>query len=1349
MVSAKLSKHCFHSIWPIIYHPIKIPIIMKTSPHHIYLMDMPLGIRRLSLFGGLFITLILGFSTSKINAQGFNWLWLTWAWPGGQLLNSSESLVIDPSGNFYATGYSASSADNGFAFVSKFNGAGVPIWDKFLGGPITHGNSISIDDAGNVYSAGTFEGSGDFDPGSDTFELTSAGSTDIYISKLTSSGDFVWAKRIGGELADGNFRSCLAINPDNGDLYLTGYFKGTADFDPGSGTYPLTSDGGDDIFIASIDASGNLRWAGRIGDSGSDIGKSIAFDNNGDVVTTGKFTGTVDFNPGSGSFPLNGGGTYISKLDGDGGFVFAKQIGNGTGNAIAVDASNNIYTAGSFTGSPDFDPGPGEYPLMANGTNFFISKLDDAGNFVWARKMGDLGYAEVNSIAVESSGNVFTTGRLGALSDFDPGPGVWSLGGNYNAEVFISKLDASGNFVYAESAAGADNDFDDAGNYIAVDNAGTAIITGYYDWEFVIGPFQAYNDGWWYGTTEYFAKFGTEGPAPLGVSITSFTNVLCFGQSTGSATAETSGGYPPYTYDWSNDESTAEINDLPAGTYTVTVTDNYGFSAIAQVVITEPPLLEFETPDINDVSCNGGSDGSIEAEVSGGVSPYSYTWSNGESVPSISNLSAGTYTITITDNNGCTQFASYQVEQPDQLEISLVNLDNETCVGSNDGEITISITGGTNPFNAVWSTGNTGMTNTGLDPGVYSVTITDNNACTQTAEYTILPGIPVEINLVLIHDVSCAGGTDGSVSVTGSSGIPPYEYLWSNGETGSSIDTLSSGLYSVTTSDSYGCFSTAEYEVNEPPAMTAQITQTSQNQCAGDSTAGLSAMASGGTAPLAALWSNGITGFENVNLGAGIYSVTITDANACISLLSDTISEPLPIDVNAIGTNETGSGANDGTAMSNPTGGVPPFNFLWNTGDTLSALSGLSPGTYTVTITDASDCTAEGTALVNAFGCALDIMPGADLNICEDDTIAIQPTAMGGSGPLSYLWSDGSTGESLFVHQGGEYCVTISDEANCQDLDCVMISEIVIPPLTCPATDESAPGSNDGAIQCDSLPGIISYMWSNGATNPSIDSLSSGQYCVTVTEQNGCMATQCFYVQPGNCQMAVNVFLTDIKCYGDTTGAILLITDNGTAPITYNWSNGGTTNEIKNLSAGNYAVTVSDASGCVELYSFTITQPLPLTFVIDSLVPVDESGSGLLWISVSGGYPPYTYQWTDAFGVIYTTEDLNNLAHYGLYSLMLLDAKGCVLHYVDMSVAVKPSPSFESIEVYPVPAKDVLIIDTEKLISEVWISGVDGRVYKHFIRPESNQLDVADLGSGWYIMRIRMGDEWYVARIVK
>lgn len=1338
---------------------------MKPNQYKILRTDMLSVIRKLSLYCVIFFSFSIGFNAAEVHAQGINWLWATGSYGG--YLNSAESLVIDPSGNSYVTGsYSYASPNYSFdlgngislvgfgAFIAKYNSAGDCLWAKQLGDTSTVGTSISIDDAGNIYSTGTFEGTRDFDPGSGIYNLTSAGSTDIYISKLNASGDFVWAKRIGGPLADGNFRSCLTINPDDGEMYITGYFKGTSDFDPGAGVFNLTSAGGDDIFISSLDASGNFLWADRIGGSGADVAKSIARDDDGDLITTGKFTGTVDFNPGGGTFNLTGGGTFISKLSGTGGFTFAKKIGNDIGNAITADASNNIYTTGMFSGTADFDPGPGEFNLTADGTDFFISKLDASGNFIWAVGVSGVGYAEANSIAVDDSGNVFTTGFFVSLADFDPGPNIYWVGG-LGIEVFILKLDASGNFVFAEGAGGEDDAYGDIGNYVAIDNNGTALITGTYDWGyFYIGPFILDYNGFDLGTYIFIAKFGTEATEPLDVSIISYSNVLCYGQSTGSATAEASGGYPPFSYAWSNGASGAELQNVSAGTYTVTVTDNVGSSATTQIVINQPAALAFAAPLISHVSCNSGSDGSIQVSVTGGVSPYSYAWSNGDSGPSISNLIAGTYTVSITDSNDCTKSASYEIEQPDLIEINLVYLNHETCFASNDGEISISISGGTNPFNAVWSNGNTGMTISGLAPGEYTVTITDNNDCTQTSDYVIQPGIPVEVSLVEIHHVSCAGGADGSISVVGSSGIPPYEYFWSNGEIGSTIDSLVSELYSVTATDDNGCFGITDYLITQPSVISIEIVEQSQNLCYGDSVADLTAIVSGGVSPYTGLWSNGVTGLENSNLAAGSYMISVTDANGCTSMASDTLTDPPIITVNLVSTNETSSGANDGTAIANPMGGVPPFSFLWNSGDTLSSRSGLSPGIYMLTITDANGCSAEGTAVVNPFGCTLDISLSGDISICETDTISIQPTIMMGSGVLSYVWSDGSTGETLSVSHGGDYCVTITDSSNCQDLDCIEISEISIPMFTCPVTNESAPGANDGSVYCDSLPGIITYAWSNGASTSSISGLSPGDYCLTVTEQNGCTSSQCFYVQPGNCLMVVNnVFITDILCAGDTTGAIAVTIENGTEPLTYTWSNGGTTDEIKDLSAGTYALTVSDASGCEIYTSFTIADPPPISVVIDSIAMVDGSGSGLIWITAAGGTPDYTFLWVDPIGGIITTEDLNNLTQSGYYSLLLTDAVGChfILDsvYVDQEVALNSFPSYQTLKVYPVPAKDVLYINMDRAVTEVRISGIDGRLCKTIFHPVSNQLDLSDLDPAWYVVRVNDGVNWKIARIIK
>ncbi len=846
---------------------------------------------------------------------------------------------------------------------------------------------------------------------------------------------------------------------------------------------------------------------------------------------------------------------------------------------------------------------------------------------------------------------------------------------------------------------------------------------------------------------------GMLGAGVLMVSITNTTDISCNGQNNGSATATATGGALPYTYNWSNGGSGPTINNLPVGTYTVTVTDNNSATATASVQITQPVALLFDTPTITNVSCNGGNNGSITAHASGGVSPYLYNWSTGASTATISNLIAGSYGVTVTDGNGCTKNATYQVTQPPVIVINLVNLTNESCAGANNGSITISVSGGMNPILEAWSNGSTGTTISGLMPASYSVTVTDNNGCTKSSSYTINAGGTVNITLNQLQNATCPGGSDGSISVTATGGVSPYTYLWSNGATTSSVVGLSAGTYMVTATDSHGCTKINSYMVSQPPAFVLQIMQTSQNLCFGDSTADLTSTATGGTPPYTSLWSNGVSGLSNSNLHAGTYTITITDTNGCTSTKSATINDPPQLTVTVATTDETSSGANNGTATATAGGGTPALSYNWSNSATTSMITGLPPGNYCVTITDMNGCSVTGCGQVDASGCSLNVALGPDFVICENASTILVPVVAGASGNVSYHWNDGSTGSTFLVSAGGEYCVTINDNAGCQDMDCVVITQNIIPPFSCPVVNESSPGAHDGAVQCDGLSGFISYLWNTGATTPSITGLSPGVYCLTVTDINGCTASACFNVQPSNCQLSISSAQTNVTCPGDSTGSIFIAANNVTAPVTYIWSNGETTSVINNLAAGNYDLTVADATGCFVTNTFVITEPLPIAITVDSISPVQDYPSGLIWISVNGGTPPYSYLWLDPVGGSFTTEDLNHLAEFGYYSVTVTDAAGCVESlesiYVDQDVAVKQSPKFNTLKIYPVPTEDVLIIDFENPIKEVLITSVDGRLYKKITNPSSNKLDVSELEAGWYIIRITDGKSWYIGRFVK
>lgn len=368
--------------------------------------------------------------------------------------------------------------------------AQVPVFEwakQFASTSGVNGLSIIIDPSGNIYSSGFFYGTTDFDPGPGVFTLT-AGSG-MFVSKLDASGQFVWAKQISAIEVEG---AALASDP-LGNVYVTGYFQGTADFDPGPGTFNLNSSNiSEDIFVLKLSPSGNFLWAKSMGSVTHDRGNSIAVDNAGNVYTTGLFTGTSDFDPGSGTFTLTSVGlkdVFVSKFDPAGNFISAFKLGgqnDDAGNSIAVDAVGNIYTTGFFEGIGNFNPGQGTVYLTSfGGPDIFISKLDASGNCIWAKNMGGFSTDKGYSLALDASGNVYSTGFFYATADFDPGPATYTLTSTTSSNIFVSKLDASGNFLWAKNLSGPS---EGVGYSLAVDASANVYTTGYCDYYPAMGP---------------------------------------------------------------------------------------------------------------------------------------------------------------------------------------------------------------------------------------------------------------------------------------------------------------------------------------------------------------------------------------------------------------------------------------------------------------------------------------------------------------------------------------------------------------------------------------------------------------------------------------------------------------------------------------------------------------------------------------------------------------------------------------------------------------------------------------------------------------------------------------------
>jgi hypothetical protein len=395
----------------------------------------------------------------KMDVSG-NFVWAKQIASTGRI--EANDISLDRFDNIYITGYSEDTVDldpgpginilitDNFyenTFVLKLDPAGDFIWARLFGdGSYSYGTSISVDPVGNVYTTGYFHGTCDFDPGIDSFKLLSSGGTiDAYISKLDASGNFAWAKNIGASGDDYG----VSVNADSsGNVYITGSFENTVDFNPGPVIYHMFSAGSADVFILKMDSLGNFLWSQRFGSYENDLPADVTLDADCNIYLCGTFEGTSDFDPNSGVYNMTSSGSstidiFILKLDSLSNFIWAQKMGgvsNEIPHSIFVDNFNSVYTTGDFPGTSDFDPGPSTFNLSSSGyRDIFISKLDLSGSFLWAKQIGGSGYDYSYSIAVDPFYNVYTTGRFQSIVDFDPGTAAYNLTGIPGSS-FIHKM---------------------------------------------------------------------------------------------------------------------------------------------------------------------------------------------------------------------------------------------------------------------------------------------------------------------------------------------------------------------------------------------------------------------------------------------------------------------------------------------------------------------------------------------------------------------------------------------------------------------------------------------------------------------------------------------------------------------------------------------------------------------------------------------------------------------------------------------------------------------------------------------------------------------------------------------
>lgn len=1305
---------------------------------------------------------------------------------GGSQDDTFQDIIIDGDNLPQVIGYSQSNSgdiinnEQGLydMLVAELKANGAVNWSKNIGGSKNDlGNSILVSDNNTLIGGLTY---------SNDNEITAnLGSGDILFGSLDESHQLSSSKILGGN----NLDQIVGLDiQSDGSIILVANTNSTNVNQGGVG-------GATDILVCKLLVDGTVIWKTSFGSSGVDKAADLAINSRGDVIIVGSTFSSdfLDFKKG-----IKDG--FVVCINSNGNKIWGKRFGNGNySNFVAcdIDYEDNIVIAGD----------QGQLSTTNAGINgiynddVWVLKLDDAGEELWRRSFGGMENDYATDVLSTLDGGLLVVGNTESFDEL--------VNTNYGGrDAFALKLNKFGNKEWSKGYGGSG---DDIINKVAQDRLGQYWLVGQStSSNTYIATNRGGNDAWIIKLKGKSPQINVELGKPIEV---------CEGEQVSiDATVE----FCDCQYLWSDGSSMAKRNITAANTTTlnVTVTDASGSSSSdgISIIVNKRPKFELNPSDL---SCAGGSDGSVEAIQINAAYPLSYQWSlaNASSTSTLDNLSVGNYSLTISDNNNCTQSKEVYLEAPSSLVVQAETKD--ALCDSNTGEIELNISGGVSPYLYKWKDGSTGKKLSNISAGSYDVTVTDNNGCYESKQYQVEQ---TSIDFVLEFAVAnnpCAGNEEGSIEIINTDKISSYK--WSNGSESNKISSLATGEYSLDYITNDGCTGKKFFAITQPSPLSVE-SSVMDNICGTADNGTISLNINGGTRPYTIAWSNGENQSTIENLLSGNYVATISDRNGCIMIIEEEVKAPQKLEVDDVQIQSISCpGKVDGTISLHTVGGSGTYEYIWSNGSQSSVLLGLRAGVYTVTISDEFDCSAimtyeieeaqdlpeviidlnnpscdglgngfvkfttatedleyrwsdgfvgserkdlfAGTYTLEAYtsnGCATEVSfeleePAAlemrfiieDVSCYNGTNGAVTVNPSGGTGPYSLVAENSvSEGVSLTVDQrmenipAGLYLINLEDANGCRLGLPLIVSQpdsiTTTPIISNPTCFGNINGLIDLAVEGGT--GTYSFIWEDGSQVEHRDNLAADIYNVTIEDENGCTNSSIIELTDP-APIVLNAEITDASCFSSMDGSITASAQGGTGDYTFDWGSGNYTNSIENVHAGIYMVEIEDENGCISDTTFQVKEPAALSVETSVINPISGEEGGSIELEIVGGVSPYTTNWDSGD----EGATLTNLA-MGTYRYEIMDANGCSLQGSILLETINSAKYFNVISgvtLFPNPTDKQIFFTTDKTYQNIQVS-VHNALGQTFIQQTyeklgsgtTNRISVSELPTGVYFITL-------------